>query len=384
MSQLEERFAAHFGRAAEVVARAPGRLEILGNHTDYNQGFVLSCAVEQHIAVAMTATPGRVCRLKDFRDGSERTFHLDEIGPAARRDWSNYIKGVIVELRKRGRDVGGFDAGILSTVPLSAGMSSSAALEVAFSFAFSRLFDIEMAPAEWARVGQGVENYYLGLKSGLLDQFSSIFGRKNALILSDFRSVEVRRTVALPPGYAVVVVNSMVKHNLVDSEYNVRRQDCESATAKLAEIYPGVQALRDVGVEQLEAAKDRLELREYRRAAHVVGENDRVLRGVEALDRGDVAAFGALLFASHESSRVNFENSTPELDYLVELAHTIPGCLGARLSGGGFGGITIHLVEEARAREYAERVGAAYRLHTGRTPEVIHCAIGNGATVQEL
>ena len=218
----------------------------------------------------------------------------------------------------------------------------------------------------------------------MLDQFSSIFGRKNALILSDFRSVEVRRTVALPVGYEVVVVNSMVKHNLVDSEYNVRRQDCESATAKLAEIYPGVQALRDVSVEQLEAAKDRLELREYRRAAHVVGENDRVLRGVEALDRGDVAAFGALLFASHESSRVNFENSTPELDYLVELAHTIPGCLGARLSGGGFGGITIHLVEESRAGEYAERISAAYRLQTGRTPEVIHCAIGNGATVQEL
>lgn len=384
MSQLEDRFAAHFGRSAEVLARAPGRLEILGNHTDYNQGFVLSCAVGQHVAVAMTAIPGRICRIKDFRDGSERIFNLDRIGPASRRDWSNYIKGVILELRKRGRHVGGFDAGILSTVPLSAGMSSSAALEVAFSYAFSRLFDISLPENEWAYIGQGVENDYLGLKTGLLDQFSSIFGKENALILSDFREVKVLRTVAIPPGYRIVVINSMVKHNLVDSEYNVRRQDCESATAKLAEVYPGVRTLRDVSPQQLDAARDRLELREYRRALHVVGENDRVRRGVEALDRGDINGFGSLLFESHESSRVNFENSTPEQDYLVELAHTVPGCIGARLSGGGFGGITVHLVEEERAVKYGERVAAAYRLQTGTAPEVIHCAVGNGAAASRV
>lgn len=384
MATLTEKFQAHFGRPATILAQAPGRLEILGNHTDYNQGFVLSCAVGQHTAVALAPGKSRVCRLKDFRDNSEKTFDLDSIGEAQKRDWSNYIKGVIVELRKRGRDIGGFDAAMLSTVPLSAGMSSSAALETAFGFAFGKAFDIEMPLTEWAKVGQGVENYYLGLKTGLLDQFSSIFGRENSLILSDFRTVEVLRNVALPAGYSIVVVNSMVKHNLVDSEYNVRRQDCESAARKLAAINPGVTTLRDVTVEQLEAAKDQLELREYRRAAHVVGECDRVHRAVKMLDCGDVAGFGQLLFESHESSRVNFENSTEELDYLIELAKSIPGCLGARLSGGGFGGISIHLVENARLEEYGKRIAAAYKLKYNVDPEVIICAIGEGAKVQEL
>ncbi len=384
MSNLQERFKAHFGRPAAIVARAPGRLEILGNHTDYNQGFVLSCAVSQDTTVLLAPVPGRVCRLKDFRDGSERTFDLDHVDEPIKRDWANYVKGVIVELKKRGRTIGGFDAAVYSTVPLSAGMSSSAALETAFGFAFGKAFDIEMPPADWARVGQGVENFYLGLKTGLLDQFSSIFGRANSLILSDFRTVEVLRNVTLPPGYAIVVINSMVKHNLVDSEYNVRRHDCESAAAKLAKIYPGVSTLRDVSVVQLDAAKAELDLREYRRAAHVVGECDRVKRATACLDAGDVAGFGALWWESHESSRVNFENSTPELDYLVELSKSVPGCLGSRLSGGGFGGISIHLVEDAAAEEYGKRVAAAYKLKFKVEPEVIRCAIGEGARVTEL
>jgi galactokinase len=384
MSTLVERFAAHFGRPAQVLARAPGRLEILGNHTDYNQGFVLSCAVGQSTEVALAPTGGRICRLKDFRDGSEKTFSLDSLGEATPRNWSNYIRGVIAELRKRGLEVGGFDAGMLSEVPLSAGMSSSAALETAFGFAFAEAFALELAPMEWARVGQGVENHYLGLKSGLLDQFSSIFGRRDAMILSDFRSCEVLRTVPLPPGYSIAVVNSMVKHNLVDSEYNTRRQDCESAAAKLSKIYPGVATLRDVSPEQLEAAKDRLDLREYRRARHVVGENDRVMRAVELLAANDMAGFGRLWLESHESSRVNFENSTPELDYLVELAGSIPGCLGARLSGGGFGGISIHLVEDGESTRYLDRISAAFRLRRGVKPETIVCRIGDGASVRRL
>ncbi len=384
MNKLADRFAAQFGCKAQVLAQAPGRLEILGNHTDYNQGFVLSCAVGQNTMVALTPLPGNICRVKDLRDGSEKTFSLDDIGSARKKDWSNYIRGLIVEIRRRGFDAGGFAAVVFSEVPLSAGMSSSAALETAFAFAFSKAFNIELPPEEWARAGQGVENNFMGLKTGLLDQFSSIFGRKDSLILSDFRSVEVLRTVKLPEGYSVVVVNSMVKHNLVDSEYNVRRADCESAAAKLAEIYPGVTALRDVSVEQLENAKDRLDEREYRRAAHVVGENDRVMRAVKMLDAGDVKGFGRLLFESHESSRVNFENSTAELDYLVEQAKVIPGCIGARLSGGGFGGISIHLVANNAVESYSKAISAAYKNKFGVVPEIIVCTIGDGARVTEL
>ena len=384
MSNLEERFAAHFGRSATVFAEAPGRLEVLGNHTDYNQGFVLSCAVSRKTAVALAPSAGRICRLKDFRDGSEKTFSLDDINTALPRDWSNYIRGVICELRKRSIEVGGFDAGMISDVPLSAGMSSSAALETAFGFAFREAFGIELPPEEWARVGQGVENNYLGLKTGLLDQFSSIFGRQHALILSDFRTVEVLKTVPLPDDCMIVVVNSMQKHNLVDSEYNVRRADCESAAAKLAKIYPGVTALRDVSVAQLEEAKNHLDEREYRRAAHVVGENDRVMRGCAMLETGDVAGFGQLLWESHESSRKNFENSAEGLDVLVEASHHIPGCLGARLSGGGFGGISIHLVKKEAVSDYSARIREVYRKTCGIDTEIICCEAGAGAVSRKL
>ncbi len=384
MSTLEERFAAHFGRPPAVLAEAPGRLEILGNHTDYNQGFVLSCAVSCRTRAVLAPAAGKICRLKDFRDGSEKTFSLDDIAAPLHRDWSNYIRGVIFELRKRNVRVGGFDAAILSDVPLSAGMSSSAALETAFCFAFKETFEINLAPEEWARVGQGVENNYLGLHTGLLDQFSSIFGREHALILSDFRTVEVLKTVPLPDDCLIVVVNSMKKHNLVDSEYNVRREDCESAAAKLAKIYPGVRTLRDVSVKQLEDARAALEEREFRRAAHVVGEDDRVLRGCELLCAGDAAGFGRLLWESHESSRVNFENSTAELDILVELSKTIPGGLGARLSGGGFGGISIHLVKRGSADAYAKTIRKAYRERCGVDAEIICCEAGAGASVRKI
>ncbi len=376
---LIEKFERFYGAKPTVAAQAPGRLEILGNHTDYNQGFVLSCAVEQHTGFVLRPVAGKHCKVKDFRDNSIREFDLDDIATAIPRDWSNYIKGVIVELAKRGIEVGAFEAGMESTVPLSAGMSSSAALETAAGFAFREAFGIKLANADWARVGQGVENNYMGLKSGLLDQFSSIFGKKNSMILSDFRSVEVLRTVALPDGYSIVVINSMAKHNLVDSEYNVRREDCESAAEKLAQIYPDVKTLRDVSLEQLESAKSALTEREYRRALHVVGECTRVMEAVRRLEANDVAGFGRLWFESHESSRVNFENSTEELDYLVELAKSTPGGLGARLSGGGFGGISIHLVATADAETYARRVQAGYKARTGIDAEYIICAIGAGA-----
>ena len=384
MEKLINDFTKFYGAAPTVAARAPGRLEILGNHTDYNQGFVLSCAVEQDTRFALRPVEGKHCRVKDFRDGSVREFDLDDIDKAIPRDWANYVKGVIVELRKRGIEVGAFDAGIESSVPLSAGMSSSAAFETAAGFAMREAFGIELSNADWARVGQGVENHYMGLKSGLLDQFSSIFGKKDSMILTDFRSVEVLRTVPLPAGYSIVVINSMVKHNLVDSEYNVRRQDCEAAAEKLAQIYPDVKTLRDVSLEQLAAAKSALTEREYRRALHVVGECTRVIEAVRMLEHNDVNGFGRLWFDSHESSRVNFENSTEELDYLVELAKSVPGGLGARLSGGGFGGITINLVATDGAEEYAKRVQAGFKARTGIDAEYIICAIGDGATSRKL
>lgn len=377
-------FAAAYSAKPAAYSRAPGRLEILGNHTDYNEGFVLSCATGQATEMAIAAIPGRICKLQNPPLKGEFTIDLDDMDTPRPKDWTNYIKGVLVELRKRGISYPAFEVLFKSSVPLSAGMSSSAALEMAFCMALKQLAGIDLPLPEWARVGQSVENVYLGLKSGLLDQFSSLYGKKDSFILCDFRSVEVLKTVTMPSGWKIVVANTMVKHNLVESDYNQRRESCERATKVIQGKFPQVKTLRDVSSAMLEECKSILDHTDYLRAKHVVGEDERVMKGVELLEAGKVEEFGALWFQSHESSRDCFENSCPELDVLVELAHTIPGCVGARLSGGGFGGISIHLVRESEAQNYCERLAAAYKLKTGKTIETVICSIGDGASAESL
>lgn len=377
-------FAAAYSAKPAAYSRAPGRLEILGNHTDYNEGFVLSCATGQATEMAIAAIPGRICKLQNPPLKGEFTIDLDDMDTPRPKDWTNYIKGVLVELRRRGISYPAFEVLFKSSVPLSAGMSSSAALEMAFCMALKQLAGIDLPLPEWARVGQSVENVYLGLKSGLLDQFSSLYGKKDSFILCDFRSVEVLKTVTMPSGWKIVVANTMVKHNLVESDYNQRRESCERATKVIQGKFPQVKTLRDVSSAMLEECKSILDHTDYLRAKHVVGEDERVMKGVELLEAGKVEEFGALWFQSHESSRDCFENSCPELDVLVELAHTIPGCVGARLSGGGFGGISIHLVRESEAQNYCERLAAAYKLKSGKTIETVICSIGDGASAESL
>ena len=381
---LIDSFAAAYSAKPAAYSSAPGRLEILGNHTDYNEGFLLSCATGQATEMAIAAIPGRICKLQNPPLKGEFTIDLDDMDTPRPKDWTNYIKGVLVELRRRGISYPAFEVLFKSSVPLSAGMSSSAALEMAFCMALKQLAGIDLPLPEWARVGQSVENVYLGLKSGLLDQFSSLYGKKDSFILCDFRSVEVLKTVTMPSGWKIVVANTMVKHNLVESDYNQRRESCERATKVIQGKFPQVKTLRDVSSAMLEECKSILDHTDYLRAKHVVGEDERVMKGVELLEAGKVEEFGALWFQSHESSRDCFENSCPELDVLVELAHTIPGCVGARLSGGGFGGISIHLVRESEAQNYCERLAAAYKLKTGKTIETVICSIGDGASAESL
>ena len=378
--QVIEEFQQEYGRSPQVVARAPGRLEILGNHTDYNEGVVLSVAVDRETFVAAdTTTGGKTCRMKDLADGSSRTFELDQLDNPEAGDWANYIKGVVAEIQQRGIVVPAFEAVVLSSVPMSAGMSSSAALEIATALALGQLAGVFLPWLEWARIGQGAENNYVGAKTGLMDQFSSIKGRQGQLVFSDFRTLEVRN-VPLPPGTALVVANSMVKHTLT-GEYNERRERCEEAVAVLQKSFNDIVALRDVTREQLEGCRDGMDPVTYRRALHVVGENERVFSGVAALQDNDLAAFGRLMFESQESSRVNFENSCSELDLLVEIGKSLPGAIGARLSGGGFGGISVHLVYEAEAENYSRLLASEYEKRTGLKTEVMICQAAEGAGV---
>lgn len=363
-----------FGQAAEVITKAPGRLEILGNHTDYNEGTVLSVAVDRAMTIAAGRAEGSVCTLYDDVIGSERTFALDAIGAAQKGDWANYIKGIVLEFQRRGLKVPAFNAVLAGTVPLSAGMSSSAALEMAMVKALEALCGVTLPWIDEARIGQAAENTYVGAKTGLLDQVSSLRGRQGQLVYSDFRSLEVGN-VPIPAGTAFVVANCMVKHNLTN-EYNERREACEDAARTL-----GVKALRDVTPAQLEAAKAKLNPVSYRRALHVVGEIDRVARCSAALAAGRLEEFGAIMFESHQSSIDNFENSIPELDTLVAIAKTLPGALGARLSGGGFGGITVHLVRKELAEQYKEQLAAAYKERTGLETQAMICEAADGAMV---
>ncbi|HPN84368.1 MAG TPA: galactokinase [Victivallales bacterium] len=380
LKQLKEKFISAYGQPPSTVSRAPGRLEILGNHTDYNEGMVLSCAVSQSIYFAIRPNNLQKCRIFSMGFGENtQEIPIDEISKKITGDWKNYIKGVICEFRKRNCDVKGFDAGIASDLPLSAGMSSSAAIEVSACMALEKAFGFNFSPVERAKIGQGSENNFVGARTGLLDQFSSIFGKENSLILCDFRKNEVIGNVPLPLGHSIVVVNTMIKHDLVDSEYNDRRESCENVMKEIGKTNPELTTLRDLSSEMLDSFKSRLAIFDYRKGRHITEENERVAKAVEFLDKGDIAAFGKLLFESHKSSRLNFENSCPELDYLVELAQSIPGCLGARLSGGGFGGISIHIVAENSVPDYVRRIKTAYKLKFKTDPQTIECKAGSGA-----
>jgi galactokinase len=285
--------------------------------------------------------------------------------------WVNYALGVARELLDSGVPVSGFDAEVSGALPPGSGLSSSAAFEVATALFLLKLHGATMPRLEIARLCRRAENQFVGVPSGLLDQATSVFGRAAHLVHLDCRSEEVR-TLALPEELALVIADSAVKHSLVGGEYRARREQCEEAAAAL-----GVRALRDATPETLDAAG--LNPLLHRRAAHVIGENERVRRAAELLVAGDGAGFGALMNASHESSRVNFENSTPELDLLVEIARSLPGVLGSRLTGGGFGGGTVTLVHAARAEMVARDLAETYTARSGHRGQAFVCRIAGGA-----
>jgi galactokinase len=282
----------------------------------------------------------------------------------------------VQQLIRAGHEIRGFEAEVTGDVPSGAGLSSSAAFEVATAGFLMKLHGFRLEPLEVAKLCQRAENEFVGVKSGLLDQATSVFGRADHLVYLDFQS-EAITTVPFPPNFALVIADSGKKHNLLQSKYNLRREECAAAAGALR-----VTSLREVTPEHLDGARAALDPNLYRRAAHIVGENSRVWQAVEALRTGDAAAIGALMFASHESSRTNFENSTPELDMLVDVARSLPGVLGSRLTGGGFGGGTVTLVHAAEAERVAEQMRSAYAQRSGYAGAPFVCRIADGAAVQ--
>ncbi len=333
-----------------AAAYAPGRVELLGNHTDYNQGLVLAAAIDRGLTVSGRSRADATAVLASAALGRRVEVPLDAVLEQLDDAWASYSLGVVRELQAAGFAPGGFEAEIAGELPPGGGLSSSAALEVATALFLAKLHGWDLAPMALAKLCHRAENEFVGVQSGLLDQATSVFGREGHAVFLDCRSEEIR-LVPFPPDLALIIAPSGEPHALVAGEYNARRAECTAAAAVL-----GVASLRDITPEELRRRGDALPDILRRRALHVAEENARVAEAVAAMERGDAEAFGALMFASHESSRRNFENSTPALDRLVERARPLPGVLGARLTGGGFGGSILVLAAADRADEVAQEL----------------------------
>jgi galactokinase len=335
---------------SEVSVSAPGRVELLGNHTDYNQGLVLGVAINRTLTMRGQRRDDGIISLVSRAFPEPVEAQVGHFEARRSNSWANYPLGVVREFLRAGYAVNGFHAEVSGDLPIGMGLASSAALAVATAGLVTRLFDLEIAPLALAKICQRAENDFVGVRSGLLDQVTCLSSRANHAVYLDCRSEEIR-LIPFPGDLTMVIADSGAKRRLVASEYNVRREECAEAARSL-----GITSLREISLARLGESNPALSPLLRRRTQHVVEENDRVTRAVEAMSREDAAFLGRLLNESHESSRFNFENSTPELDRLVSVARSLPGVLGARLTGGGFGGAALALAETAQADAVAEQL----------------------------
>jgi galactokinase len=375
-----DRYAGAAGGGAGIrLVRSPGRVNLIGEHTDYNLGFVLPAAIDREIRIAAFPTGDRRVDLSRLDTGDRTSFELNGGPPGRDGSWIDYVAGVAWALSDAGYTITGLNGVIATTLPAGAGLSSSAALELAAAWALLGEAAAEIEPLDLARTCQRAENEYVGVRSGLMDQFSAACGVVGSALFLDCRSLEWR-PVPLPPDVALVVVDSGSSRRLDASEYNERRAQCETAVAALRTVDASIESLRDVDARTLSENLDRLDPIVARRARHVVEENDRVIDAVAALAAGDFAEVGRLFAASHSSLRDLFEVSSPELDALVEIASGVDGVIAARMTGAGFGGCTVNLVRPDAIRALELAIDRDYSVGTGRTATVmrVSAAMGTG------
>jgi galactokinase len=377
--QLLESFRARFGTASTIY-RAPGRVNLIGEHTDYNEGFVLPAAIGFCCWVAAAPRSDRklVIHSENFNETVE--VSLDSLAPLGKKHWANYPVGVAWALEQSGKRLSGASVFIAGEVPLGAGLSSSAAIEVAVGFALLNQSGLKVDRIELAKLCQRAENEFVGARVGIMDQFVSCNGRAAHALLLDCRSLEFE-LVKLPADVQLVICNTMVKHEISSGEYNTRRAECEEGVRVLQSVLPAIRALRDVTLAQLEKHRGLLARKVFLRCRHVITENARVIKSVEAFKKGNLRALGPLMRDSHQSLRDDYEVSCKELDLMTEIAASQPGVIGARMTGGGFGGCTINLVETSGADDFKRLLGAQYLSKTGLSPEIYVSSASEGAQI---
>ena len=376
---LTERFHEMFG-SEPLIVRAPGRVNLIGEHTDYNDGFVMPAAIGYYTWVAAAKRNDRIVEAYSERFKEKITLSLDKLSGPPQRHWSDFIRGTAAILQAEGHILSGINLLIEGEVPLGAGLSSSASLEMATALAMTSISGVKVDRLELVKLCQKTEHQYIGTLCGIMDQFVSAFGKAVHALMLDCRSLEYK-TLPIPSNVSLVVCNSMVKHELASGEYNRRRADCAQGVKLVRRHLPDVQALRDVEIEDLETWKEEMEPTVYRRCRHVVTENRRVVAAAQAFQSGEADCFGHLMYRSHASLRDDYEVSCKELDLLVDLAAASPGVYGARLTGGGFGGCTVNLTRADAAVQFKSHIERTYHDATGMTPDVYICEPADGADV---
>lgn len=374
-NMITEVFGRQFGSEATLVFRSPGRINLIGEHTDYNEGFVLPAAVDRYVQVAASKRNDDTISLFAIQFNEAFEVHIDDIKPIE-DSWTNYVLGVVDQLIKRGYTIGGFNMVVDGDVPVGAGLSSSAAIECAVCSALNELFGLNIEKFDIVKICQIAEHTYPGVKCGIMDQFASVFGKKDHALKLDCRSLDYEEVPLKLEGYKIVLLNTNVKHSLGSTAYNTRRQECATGVDMVSKHKDGIHSLRDVTVEMLEQYVTEPLI--HQRCRYVVEENIRVMKAIEHMRKGNIRGLGEQMYRSHQGLSKEYEVSCPELDWLVEAVKDNPDVAGARMMGGGFGGCTINIIKEDAINALTERLAKDYRKAMNKELTVYIATTSNG------
>lgn len=377
--EIKKEFKARFDSEPLMVC-APGRINIIGEHTDYNMGFVLPAAIDKHIIFAVSKNGTSQHRFFSYDLKDEADISAESIKPTEKQ-WANYLLGVIAQIQKTGKKVEGVDCVFGGDIPLGAGLSSSAALETGFAFALNEIFDYGFSKMELVRMSQIAEHEYAGVKCGIMDQFASVFGKKDHVIRLDCRSLEFKHFPLKLDDYIVLLCDTQVKHTLASSEYNTRRQECETGVEILQKYDSSIESLRDVSIELLSKHQDEFDPVVFKRCRFVVGEVDRLIEACDEMEKGNVKRVGQLMYETHTGLRDDYAVSCKELDILVDIAEKSNVVIGSRMMGGGFGGCTINIVHKDHEKEFTSKASEEYKKQTGIDLKIYKVSVEEGTHI---